>query len=177
MHSILHCSECLCTCLTQNVPNFFFFFFFHVSFLSRITFKTLSTRTKTAFREWSHWLHLKADGSSTGGIVDVDKKEVQWTKKHCADLARLPSPHEVEASLGAGDGLLPQCVFYIPQHKLTRDLEMTLNLKLFFYVLESLRNLRWRAEWWPSSKWWRGCKHRVSCIRTFLVLLFSSVFL
>lgn len=50
---------------------------------------------------------LVAGGSSTGGGVDVNQEEVQWTKKNCVDLPRLPSPHGNRASSGVGGGPLP----------------------------------------------------------------------
>lgn len=50
---------------------------------------------------------LGAGGSSTGGTVDGNQEEVQWTKKNCVDLPRLPSPHGNRASFGVGGGPLP----------------------------------------------------------------------
>lgn len=57
-----------------------------------------------------------AGGSSTGGIVDVNQEEVQWTKKHSVDLSRLPSPHGNRASFGVGGGPLPPHLKQTHQH-------------------------------------------------------------
>lgn len=57
-----------------------------------------------------------AGGSSTGGIVDVNQEEVQWTKKQSVDLSRLPSPHGNRASFGVGGGPLPPHLKQTDQH-------------------------------------------------------------
>lgn len=62
--------------------------------------QTIAVFNSRTFR----YSRLVAGGSTTGGIIDVIQEEVQWTKKKCLDLPRLPSPHGNKASSGFGGG-------------------------------------------------------------------------
>ena len=86
----------------------------------KITSKSLVVSVGRTFKKIEVSSGLVAGGSSTGGTVDVNQEEIQWTKKNCVDLPRLSSPHGNRASFGVGGGLLPPR-FIHEKHTITTE--------------------------------------------------------